>query len=144
MENRRHWKWYFKTYGDAKTFYTSAAEIARKYTYVTLEDLYDLAGDSDSVSPLELLERRSVEWDFESINPAVVSSYVILAPASNSPSGYYVTFYEIERPATEVASEPINVTINIPNVTRAIIVDLMREANSIKDRPVFITINATE
>lgn len=143
MKEPRHWKWYFQTVKDAKIFYESAADIARKYDYVTLEDLYDLSNDYPWGIPCDtLLERRGIQWDFESIDPHRLSNYVSISPACSD--GYCVTFYEIEPPVTEDTPEPINVTINVPNLTRGIIVDLMQQANEIKDRAVFITINGTD
>lgn len=143
MEHRRHWKWYFQTVEGADKFYRAAAEIARNHNYVTLEDLYDLSDDYVYGIPCgdTLLKSRSIRWDFDSIDPRKLSNFVSIGPAFNRVDGYYVTFYEIDPPANELTPEPINVTINMPNVTRAIIVDLIREVNEIKDRPVFITIN---
>lgn len=143
MKKQQSWKWFFETVRDAKIFYDSAAEIACKYDYVTLEDLYDLYGWA-SASPLELLAKRSIKWDFKSIDPHNVSDYVSIIPAFDHPTGYYVVFYECESCEGQATPEPINVTINIPNLTRGIIVDLMQQANEIKDRPVFITITATD
>lgn len=37
--------------------------------------------------------------------------------------------------------EPLNITINNANITHTTIREVIRQANEIKDRPVFITIN---
>lgn len=142
MEKARRWRFYFNTTDEAMQFYRAAAQIAENYDYVTLEDLYDLAGDDGHINCEELLERRNIKWTFDEIDPDRASEYVGITVAYDRPMGYVVKFYEVklaEAKANDIC-QPITITVKIPNITCGMISDLINKANKVKDRPVNLVI----
>lgn len=145
------YKFYFDNNYDRNHFTDRVCEIANMYGCVTLQDLYDLLGEK-----ADYLDREYI-WLEDTILLNICSG-------RDGVGRYYVTFPEPDQyPATTRKSykdyyhnttprsavkpkntpEPLNITILMdpskdPYTT---IREVIRQANEIKDRPVFITIS---
>lgn len=145
------YKFYFDNNYDSNHFTDQVCEIAKMYGCVTLQDLHDLLGEEASY-----LDSKYI-WLEDTIIRNVCSGrdgvgryYVTFpepdqspAPTRKSYKDYYRTTTPHSIVYTKKAPEPFNITILMdpgkdPYTT---IREVIRQANEIKDRPVFITIS---
>lgn len=142
---------WFGTRKDASYFYERACEIATEYGMVRLSDLYDLKGEpSGYLANKVLWNRDSVVFDVR-YELYVDGGYCVVFPEPDlHPDSNKVSYKHCKCRTTwrntgksKKTPEPFNITVNMdpskdPNTT---IREVIRQANEIKDRQVFITIN---
>lgn len=133
----------FATFSEAQEFVNYVCLILAKYERITLADLYDYAYRADR----NYLENKVV-W----LKETLLSPENMIRPRYDELKyWWYVKFPEPDQyPASAWCNtcnckqtptpEPLNITIDLTNITRAQVSDLIQQANEIKDRPVFITI----
>lgn len=154
-----NYQFYFDTREDAINFYERVYELAKGYDVVSLSDLCDLKGsESCWLDNKYIWNKDSIMLDVHyELRPGV--GYVVVFPEPDQHPDYcttkpkYKDFYGKYRRATTPhsivytkqtpTSEPLNITILMdpskdPYTT---IREVIYQANEIKDRPVFITID---
>lgn len=120
---------HFNKVKDASVFYDNVRDLVIEYGHVSLADLQDLAG-LDS-----MFKDTKIVW----FGTDILRNCRIYPTLSGD---YCVDFPDpCNAVAPKKTPEPLNITVNVPNITRAQIWDIVQQANEIKDRPVFITIN---
>lgn len=150
------YKFYFDTREDAKYFIDRAQEIAKNYGTVSLGDLNDLAGIETTYLDRQVIWTYStIFFDTSYVYSADKYRYCVQMP---EPDQYpaptrksYKDYYRTTTPHSIVYTkkpliatpEPFNITILMdpskdPYTT---IREVIQQANEIKDRPVFITID---
>lgn len=148
------YKFYFYTEDDAVYFKNRALEIAKDYEAINLTDLLELVGTQAEY------QDNKVIWSKESIQHDIIYAldrncrmWFVEFPepdyyGGRSKESYYywrqgMTPRTTVKPKETTTPEPFNITIIMdpskdPYTT---IREVIRQANEIKDRPVFITIN---
>lgn len=151
----------FDTKEDANDFYERVRNIAKDYDMVRLSDLYDLKGsESCWLDNKYIWNKDSILFDvYYELRPGV--GYVVVFPEPDqcpdccTTKPKYKDFYSKYRRATTPHSivytkkpniatpEPLNITILMDPAKDpyATIREVIQQANEIKDRLVFITIN---
>lgn len=142
----------FNTREDAMNFYDRAYDIATDYGTVRLSDLRDLKGTSSDYLDNKIIWRRDsflsgVRYELHGDVWCVVFSEPDQYPASDKVTYKHcecrTTWRNTGKSKKTPTPEPFNITVNMdpskdPNTT---IREVIQQANEIKDRPVFITIN---
>lgn len=155
------YQFYFDTREDAINFYERVYEIAKDYNMVRLSDLYDLKGsESCWLDNKYIWDKDSIMFDVHyELGPGV--GYVVVFPEPDQSPDHcakikYEDFYsKYHRAATPNSitytketptPEPLNITIYMDNIKNPwfTVREAIRQANEIKDRPVFITIDAID
>lgn len=146
------YKFYFDNTEDAEYFCNRVSEIAKDYDTVRLSDLYDLVGE-----PCNYLASKVI-WTKDSIvlnihyDCDIIGRYYVKFPEPDqylaSTRKSYKDYYHATSPRSTVkpknTPEPLNITLTIdPSKDSYITIrEVIQQANEIKGRPVFITINS--
>lgn len=123
------YKFHFNKAKDASVFYDNVRDFVIEYDYISLADLRDLAGLGSTFKDDKIVWFGTDILRNCRIYPTISDDYRVEFPDPCSTV------------APKKTPEPLNITVNMPNITRAQIWDIVQQANEIKDRPVFITIN---
>lgn len=144
----------FSKVSEAQKFINYVNRILSNYQRVTLADLYDYAYNASydyKANQVVWLEETLTSRE-NTICP-VYDSYknwwCVKFPEPDQypacePTYHNYAHHDGVKPKQTPTPEPFNITINIPDITRTTvwyITDIIKQANEIKDRPVFITIN---
>lgn len=136
----------FSKVSEAQKFINYVEQILSDYHHVTLADLYDYAYHE----PYDYTAHKVV-WTDEALKSkegAICPRYdsykdwwYVKFPEPDQYPAYETKYHNFIKPKQTPTPEPLNITINMPNITRAQIWDIIKQANEIKERPVFVTIN---
>lgn len=146
------YKFYFDNRDDAEYFIDRAQEIAKNYGNVNLADLNDLAGiESTYLDRQVIWTCNTIFFDTLYVYLADKHVYYVQMPEPDQrPASNKVSYKHCECRTTwrntgksKKTPEPFNITILMdpskdPYTT---IREVIQQANEIKDRPVFITID---
>lgn len=139
----------FATHKMAISFVNKIYKYFDLYDGITLADLHTLLDPTYIYNSLE----GQVFWSKDTLTAEEGEKCPIWPQYDSYKDWWYVKFPEPDQyPACEPTyhntketptPEPLNITINMDttNITHATIQKVLTEANKIKDRPVFITIN---
>lgn len=150
-----NYEFYFDTHQEATQFICRAQDIAKEYDKVSLADLCDLAGENkyDWWATAVYWVYTTIIFDMHYVYVSDKHTYRITMPIPDeTPTCDKVSYNHCECRTTwrntykakkTPTPEPLNITILMdpakdPYTT---IREVIQQANEIKDRPVFITIN---
>lgn len=136
------YKFYFDTIEDANIFSYRVQEIANDYGMVCLADLYDLVGQPTCWKDNKIRWYGNVIQHTTLAFPTpVTDSYCVEfpTPIDENSRNPLSTINHNQTPTPK----PLNISILMDSIKdpHTTIREVIRQANEIKDRPVFITIN---
>lgn len=139
------YKFYFDNVKDAGDFYSNTLDLAIGYGKVSLADLYELMGISSNWRDTKTAWSEHAILDNVHVHPSSLPGKQYYVELPEPTEKYPCKAKSRYTPANEntTTSEPLNITICMdpskdPYTT---VREVIRQANEIKDRPVFITIN---